>query len=305
MLRRARARVRPQDVGLPAGARRRVPGLRREEVAQLAQLSVDYVVRLEQGRGPRPSAAVLAAVARALRLDVDERDQLFHLAGTPPPAAGRVVSDVRPSVLRLLDRLGDLPVVVLDAIGTMIAWNDLASALLGDFSTMPPGQRNLCWQRFLGPPGRVAADDEEREQTDAQTVAGLRAAAARYPEDPDVRRLVRELRTRSPRFEALWAEGRSAQWRSHRKTVAHPELGLLTLDCDTLHVPDCDQALIVYSTAPDTSEAEALRLLRVVGTQQLTPRLIVGSDVGHGPPTASRRSRPATTSAATSLRRRS
>jgi len=271
VLRSARARVQPEDVGLPAGVRRRVPGLRREEAAQLAGVSVDYVVRLEQGRGPRPSAAVLAAVARALRLGKDERGQLFHLAGTPPPTAGRVVSDVRPSVLRLLDRLGDVPVVVLDAIGTVVAWNALACALLGDFSALPPGQRNLCWQRFLGPPGRVAAHGPEQELADAQTVAGLRAAAARYPDDPGVRRLVRELRTRSPRFEALWVEGRSAQWRSHRKTVEHPQLGPLSLDCDTLHVPDCDQALIVYSAAPGTPEAETLALLRVVGTQQLTP----------------------------------
>ena len=143
-----RARLTPTDVGLPAGTRRRTPGLRREEVAQLAGMSVDYLTRLEQGRGPRPSASILTALARALRISVAERDHLFHLAGSAPPRPGRISDAVRPSLLRLMDRFTDLPAMLLNARADILAWNPLAAALLGDFSALPPAQRNLVWQRF-------------------------------------------------------------------------------------------------------------------------------------------------------------
>jgi transcriptional regulator with XRE-family HTH domain len=278
-LRSYRARLTPADVGLPAGTRRRVPGLRREEVAQLAGISVDYLVRLEQGRGPVPSELVLTALARALRLTDDERDHLFHLTGVAPPRRGHIVSTPRASTLRLLERLSDLPAVLIDAKGDVLAWNALAAALLGDFSAWPPGQRNLVWQRFLGGGGRVAhGSPEEEERTARESVASLRLAAARYPDDPGLRRLVDELRAKSPRFAELWEEGPVAERRSGRKSVRHPQLGLLELDCDALHVPDVDQRLIVYSAAPNTREAEALALLRVVGLQEVGGQ--VDEDVG-------------------------
>ncbi|MCP2318062.1 Helix-turn-helix domain-containing protein [Nocardia amikacinitolerans] len=129
---------------------RQVPGLRREEVAQLAGLSVDYIVRLEQGRGPKPSDQVLGALSRALRLSEPDRDLIFRLAGSEPPQAGRIPMLIRPSVLRLLDRMADLPALVLSAKSDVLAWNSLAAALFGDFSTRPPAQRNIMWQRFLG-----------------------------------------------------------------------------------------------------------------------------------------------------------
>jgi transcriptional regulator with XRE-family HTH domain len=132
-LRQARARVAPSDVGLPAGQRRRVEGLRREEVAQLASVSVDHLTRLEQGRGSGVSEGVLISLARTLQLTDDERTHLFHLAGVSPPQAGRIDGVVRASTMRILERLGDLPVLVLDAKGDVLAWNDLAAALLGDF----------------------------------------------------------------------------------------------------------------------------------------------------------------------------
>ena len=275
VLRRARTALSPQDVGLPAGSRRRVPGLRREEVAQLAGVSVDYVVRLEQGRGPHPSPQVLTALARALRLDDDARTELFHLAGNAPPLPGRVDEHVRPSVQRLLDRLDDLPTMVLSARGDILAWNRLASALLGDLSAVPRQERNIIWQRFLGTPdparSQVAMGDDEREATAAQSVATLRAAAARYPRDPSVQELVGELRRRSPRFDELWRTGgTSTFWPSQRKSIDHPSLGRLTLDCDALHVPDSDQTVVVYSAEPGTPDADLLALLRVLGTQQMT-----------------------------------
>ncbi|WP_040743238.1 helix-turn-helix transcriptional regulator [Nocardia tenerifensis] len=271
LLRQARTRIQPRDVGLPAGARRQVPGLRREEVAQLAGVSVDYVVRLEQGRGPRPSTAVLAALSRALRLNDDDRDLLFQLAGAAPPQAGRIAQVVRPSVLRLLDRMADLPALVMSAKGDVLAWNSMATALLGDFSALPPAHRNIIRECFLGAePGRVRLRPEEFRMVAAYGVGTLRSAKARYPADPDLDRLIAELRSRSGEFEQLWHERPSAQWRSATKTIAHPELGPMLLDCDTLLVPDADQTVVVYSAAPGTPAASALELLRITGSQQFT-----------------------------------
>jgi hypothetical protein len=185
------------------------------------------------------------------------------------------VSTPRASTLRLLDRITDLPAVLLDAKGDVLAWNALATVLLGDFSAWPAGRRNIVWQRFLGDGGRVSHDPDEDERTAVETVASLRLAAARYPDDPGLRRLVDELRAGSPRFARLWDEGRVAERRTSTKTVDHPQLGSLALDCDALHIPDVDQRLIVYSAAPapapapGTAEAEALALLRVVGLQHL------------------------------------
>jgi len=276
-VRRARERVRPEEVGLPAGPRgnRRVPGLRREELALLAGISVDYVVRLEQGRGPRPSAQVLGALARALRLDVAGRDELFHLAGGAPPAPGTIELHVRPSVLRLIDRFVDLPTMVVSAKGDVLAWNTMSSALLGDWSTIPAQRRNINVLRFLPDPARdgvrhpVGATDQERAATAAQAVSALRSTAARYPRDPGLAAMLADLIAGSAVFRQLWDSEPAGGWRSSRKTVEHPSLGPLTLDCDTLHVPDVDQSVVVYSAPPGTHEAESLALLRVLGTQEL------------------------------------
>jgi transcriptional regulator with XRE-family HTH domain len=275
VIRRARERLTPDQVGLPAGLHRRVAGLRREELALLAGISVDYVVRLEQGRSTRPSGQVLTALARALRLSRDERDELFHLAGTPPPAPGTIDLHVRPSVLRLIDRFADLPTIVLSAKGDVLAWNAMASALHGDWSALPPERRNINRLRFLPAPADpersvVAQSPEERASTAAHAVMGLRAAAARYPKDAELLRLVADLRAGSEEFARRWDDGGVSGWRSHRKTITHPQLGSLTLDCDTLHVPDADQLVVVYSAAAGTPEHDQLALLRVLGTQDLT-----------------------------------
>jgi len=266
----ARSRLSPTDVGMPAGLHRRVAGLRREEVAMLAGISVDYLVRLEQGRGPTPSEQVLAALARALRLNDDERDHIFHLAGSSAPRPGFINSIVRSSTQRVLDRMTDLPALVLDAKGDILAWNALAAALLGDFSAWPVGQRNVIWQKFLGTgPRRIALDPDEDERTAIESVSSLRGVAARYPDDPGVRRLLAELLAGSPRFVEMWTEGRVGERRSSRKTVHHPTVGAITFDCDALHIPESDQQLIVYSTPPDTPEAQALALLRTIGLQDM------------------------------------
>jgi transcriptional regulator with XRE-family HTH domain len=276
VVRRARERLTPEQVGLPAGRHRRVTGLRREELALLAGISVDYVVRLEQGRSSRPSEQVLTALARALRLGPDERDELFNLAGVAPPAPGTIDLHVRPSVLRLIDRLADLPTIVLSAKGDVLAWNAMASALHGDWSALRPERRNINRLHFLPDPtdpprSGVAQSPAERESMGAHAVMGLRSAAARYPRDPELLGLVTDLRAGSEEFAQLWDQRGVSAWRGLRKTIEHPELGPITLDCDTLHVPDGDQMVLVYSAAAGDPANEQLALLRVVGTQDFTP----------------------------------
>lgn len=265
-LRSWRERLKPADVGLPEGVRRRTPGLRREEVALLAGVSVDYVNRLEQGRGPRPSPAIVGALARALRVTDVEREHLYRLAGATPPGPGRICTAVRPSVQRLMDRFTDLPALLLDAKTDVLAWNAMAAALLGDLSGRMPAQRNIARASFALPrhPG-----DAERERLDRAVVCDLRRAAARYPDDPDLRTLVTDLRATSPTFARLWDLRELDERHGDRKTIVHPEVGPLELDCDTLVVHADDQVLIVYSAAPGTHEAQALDLLRVVGLQRM------------------------------------
>lgn len=271
-LRMWRERITPAEVGLPAGLRRRTPGLRREEVAQLAGLSVDYLTRLEQRRGPHPSESVLGGLARALRLSDTEREHLFRLAGATPPLPGQIRGTVRPSVLRLLDRFTDLPALVVDAKMDVLAWNSMAAALLGDFSALPRAERNIAWQAFLGSDRRVGLDAADRDRMDGHVVASLRRAGARYPDDPGLQRLVATLRARSSRFVGHWERHEVEGRPDEHKAVRHPELGTLVLDCDRLHVDEDDQTLIVYSAEPGTRSAEALELLRVVGLQQLAPQ---------------------------------
>jgi transcriptional regulator with XRE-family HTH domain len=276
-LRSWRERLRPSDVGLPAGARRRTPGLRREEVAALAGVSVDYLTRLEQARGPHPSAAVLSALARALRLGDAERDHLFRLAGGAPPPPGRIRSTVRPGVLRLMDRFTDLPALLIDAKLEVLAWNPMAAALLGDLSAIPPAARNMARQAFgdagekagAGRPGD-GRDEHERERLARALVADLRRAAGRYPDDPDLRRLLDDLRATSADFARLWALRQLDERHDDVKRIRHPELGVLELECTVLEVSGDDQRLLVYSAPPGSREADALALLRVVGLQRMS-----------------------------------
>src|SRR3954451_21864230 len=169
-----RDRVTPADAGLPAGTARRVPGLRREELAQLAGVSLDYLARLEQGRASNPSASVLASLARALRLSDDERAHLFRLAGHAEPSAGTINRHIPPGVQRLLDRLTDVPVMVLDPSWQVLAANQLASALIGDFSGASGRERNLAWRHFTGAPSRLVRAQSEEAGAEADTVADLR-----------------------------------------------------------------------------------------------------------------------------------
>jgi transcriptional regulator with XRE-family HTH domain len=271
-LRSWRDRLSPAEAGLGGGGARRAPGLRREEVAHLAGLSVDYLARLEQGRASNPSPSVLAPLARALRLTDDERDHLFRVAGHAPPGAGRMDRHLTPGVQRVLDRLDDVPVVVLDAAWTVVAMNRLGVALLGDHAERPERERNLAWRAFMAPEtSRFRRDDEEAARMAAEVVADLHDAVGRYPDDESLRTLVGDLRAQSPEFAALWERRPVRPRAADRKTVRHPEVGELTLDCDVLHARGSDLRLVVYTAAPGTPDADALALLGAIGTQSFGP----------------------------------
>ncbi|QXJ20860.1 helix-turn-helix domain-containing protein [Actinomadura graeca] len=271
-LRSRRHRIQPTDVGLEAGTRRRTPGLRREEVARLAGMSVDYYIRLEQGRGPRPSKQILGALARALRLTDDERAHLYHLAGETPETPPGPSQDVPQGILHLLDRLDDIPAYVLDARQGILAWNALAAALMTDFSAMRPQDRNVVRWLFAGPAPELYGVDEYVTGMAHDFVADLRAAAGRYPGDPGIAALVSETAARSALFARLWDEGAVGVKRGNRKRMTHPVVGPLELHCDVLYVPERDQRVVLYTAVPGTPSHEALKLLRVVGTQDLSPR---------------------------------
>jgi transcriptional regulator with XRE-family HTH domain len=266
-LRTWRDRLSPAEVGLPAGSGRRAPGLRREEVAQLAGLSVDYLARLEQGRARSPSASVLAPLARALRLTDDERAHLFRIAGHAQPATERMPHHLTPGVQRVLDRLADVPVTVVDASWQQIAANPLAAALFGDLSDAPPRERNILWRHFTGLPSRIVRTPAEDDVMEAEAVADLHDAVGRYPADERLRALVDDLREVSPRFAELWEQRPVRRHIASRKTLVHPEVGEVTLDCDVLNVRGSDLRLIVYTAAPGSPDAQALALLGAVGLQ--------------------------------------
>jgi len=268
-LRSWRGRVSPAEVGLPAGGRRRVAGLRREEVAQLAGVSMDYLTRLEQGRAANPSAAVLGSLARALRLSDDERAHLFRLAGQPLPGPGAIDTHIPASVQRLMDRLADVPVLVVTVAGEILAANPLASALQGDLAGLSRRERTLAWRHFGGAGrSRILQSSDERAEAEEIAVADLQDALARYPDDSHLNAMIADLHAMSPRFRDLWSEHRVRRAHARRKTFDHPELGELSFDCDALAIQGTPLQLIVYTATPGSPADRALPLLGAIGTQQ-------------------------------------
>ncbi|MCU1684104.1 MAG: transcriptional regulator [Amycolatopsis sp.] len=264
-LRSRRTRLTPSDVGLPVGVRRRTPGLRREEVAELAAISVDYYTRLEQARGPHPSRQVLGGIQRALRLSDDEREHLFRLAGEPPgppaPSAGPP-GDVRPGIRHLLDRLDDAAAFVLDAKYEVIAWNQLACALMGDFAALAARDRNLVRRHFLNPAAESRFSAAQQREFGLLTAGHLRSATARYPQDPGLTSLIDELLRGSDEFAEIWATHHVDVERSRTKILVHPVVGVLEVDCEVLLVPERDQQVIIYTAAPGTPSSEGFQRLR-------------------------------------------
>ncbi|MFA1540190.1 helix-turn-helix transcriptional regulator [Actinomadura monticuli] len=266
-LRRSRERLRPQDVGLAAGPRRRTPGLRREEVSQLAGMSADYYMRLEQARSPQPSAQLLGALARALRLTADERDHLFLLGGHRPPAGPFAGEHVRPGLLHLLDRLAETPAQIIGDLGDLLAQNAMAETLFGCVCTVAEGDRNIVWRWFTDPFVRAAYPPEEHDDYSRLHVADLRAAVARRGSDEPARTLVRRLRAASEEFGRLWDRHEVAVRRTSRMRVVHPEVGPIEFDAEVLLTPAEDQRLVVFTPPPGTATLDALALLRVIGPE--------------------------------------
>lgn len=265
-LRACRARVTAEELGLPAVGRRRVPGLRREELASLAGVSVDYIVRLEQGRVRSASPSVLLSLAGALRLRPDETEYLLRLADDDAAVTGRAArtapkgQQVSSATRVLLDGLVNVPALLLGRRMDVLAWNRLGAALFTDFGELPPRQRNHIWLTFLDPGIRgLYADWTKVAQ---ECVAYLRMDAARYPDDPDLARLVGELSLKDQDFGTWWSDHRVRAQRQGRKRFSHRVAGELELDFQVLDVRGgTDQSLLVYTAEPGSQSAEALAFL--------------------------------------------
>jgi transcriptional regulator with XRE-family HTH domain len=268
-LKARRAQLSPQDVGLPeAGTRRKVAGLRREEVAQLAAISVDYLTRLEQGR-VRASASVLVTLSRALRLDDDQQAYVYELAGKTPLPRRRPAQQARPAMRRLLGQLTETPAVVLGRRLDILAWNAGATALFTDFARLPARRRNYVRLLFTDPVMRALHADWEH---DARTVvASLRMEAAEDPDDPELAVLVGELSVQDADFRTWWATHQVAGGGYGTKHYRHPLVGDLTLDCDTWDSPDgSGQRLMIVSAEPGTPSHDRLRILTSWNAEPLT-----------------------------------
>ncbi|WP_028067452.1 helix-turn-helix transcriptional regulator [Solirubrobacter soli] len=266
-LRRRREALRPEDVGLSQGRRRRTAGLRREEVALLAHMSTDFYARLEQQRGSRPSEQTVGALARALRLTQDERDHLFQLAGHAAPPRGFRSDHVTPALLRLLDRL-DTPAQVVSDLGVVLVQNPLAEALLGSQTEFTGLARSVFYRWFVDPHERDRFPEEDYGLHSRSYAAALRVAHGR---DPDAAQpLVHALLEASPEFAALWERHEVAQRTDTHKRVQHPQVGLIELDCQILTAENQTERLVVFTAAPGSEDAKRLEMLSVIGTQFAT-----------------------------------
>jgi transcriptional regulator with XRE-family HTH domain len=250
-LRRRRASITPQDVGLPNGGRRRTPGLRREEVALLAGVGTTWYTWLEQGRDVRASLDVLEALSRALRLTPAERTHLILLGrGEEAPACKPPAERVSPTLRRLVESLGPNPAFVLGRRWDYLSWNRAASALLGDFGSVPRAARNHLWLTFMDPSRRQLFADWDRSASLA--VAKFRADSARHLGDPSFEELIHALRQSSPEFCKAWKRHEVAQSGEGRKELRHPALGMLVFEHAVFNPLDApEQRLILYSPVPD------------------------------------------------------
>jgi len=269
-LRRSRERIDPASVGLAPRDRMRTPGLRREDVAQIAGISVDYYARLEQRRGARPSEQVISALARALRLTQDECDYLHRLAGYATRARGTTIRPVRPGLLLVLDRLVDVPAQVISDSHQVLARNAMAEALFGA-PALPGRAGNAIWLLFAETGSRPLPKDE-LPRLMASAVADLRATHARRPADAEVNALIRDLLEVSATFRELWERHDVAVRHSSAKTFLHPQVGPVELECEVLLSASGsgEQSLVLYTARPGTDAAGKLELLRVLGRETFT-----------------------------------
>jgi transcriptional regulator with XRE-family HTH domain len=265
-LRTRRARLKPQDVGLPDfGRHRRVPGLRREELAQLAGVSVAYYTRLEQGDGRNVSTEVLDAIARALRLSDAEHAHLTNLAKPKNKRPGARRQQVRGTLRTLLDAMDGVPAIVVGRRSDILAWNRLAAAVFGDWAELPAQERNWARLVFLRPEYRDLILDWKQKAID--TVSQLHMDAGTHPNDPLLSALVGELSVKSEEFRRLWATHDVKEKCHGIQRLRHPLVGELDLRLETFHLADDhEQSLVTYHAEPGSPSAEGLRLLASWGT---------------------------------------
>ena len=272
-LRRTRGRLHPADVGLPEGPRRRTPGLRREEVAQLSGMSVDYYMRLEQARSPQPSTQMLSALARALRLTDDGRDHLYLLAGHRPPAGPVAGEEIRPALRFLLEQMRDTPLQITSDLGDLLAQNAAAEALFGCACSLEGPERNLVWAWFTRTRTREAHPADQWDAASRCHVGDLRAAVARRGGDAASTALVKRLLAHSEEFAELWEQHEVRVRRGAVLRLRHPETGTIELAAETLLTPAEDQRVLIFTPLPGSADAQALTRLRALGEEhaELTP----------------------------------
>ncbi|MEU8677580.1 helix-turn-helix transcriptional regulator [Streptomyces sp. NPDC048560] len=268
-LRTRREALQPEDVGLTRGLRRRSRGLRREEVALLAGMSTDYYARIEQQRGPTPSEPILAAIARALRLTHDERDHLFRIAGHRlPPGPVPLTDHVSPGMMRILDRLADTPAQVLTALDETLVQTRPAVALVGNDIGHTGLSRSLIYRWFTDPYARRVYPRADHPLHSRAFTSDLRAAYARQGPESRAGEITDALLAGSEEFAALWNKHEIGVRRPDAKRFAHPDLGILELQCQALLDPGQDQILLVYTATPGTDSYDKLQLLSVLGDRQ-------------------------------------
>jgi transcriptional regulator with XRE-family HTH domain len=260
LLRRWRERVTPADVGLPTGTRRRVRGLRRQEVAQLSGVSADYIVELEQGRATSPSTQVLAALARALRLSNFERNHLLRLAGYGPPADHAPTPSA--AARRLVDQLDSTPAAIYDPCWNPLTWNPMWAAVNGDPLSRPARARNMMWSFMAGLPSRVKRSPDQALHIQEVLVGDLRARMGQHARDARLTKYVADLSSTSDHFRNIWASEHIAAYRHEEKVIHHPDAGILTLDCDVLTADNNELRLVVYTARRHSETTDRLQQLQ-------------------------------------------
>lgn len=270
-LRTRREALQPADVGLPTRSRRRTAGLRREDVAELSGMSADYYARLERGSGPQPSEQMTAALARGLRLSLDERDHLFLLAGHKAPRRDLRTQHVSPGLMRVLDRLGDTPAQIMGALGETLAQTGPAVALFGDETTYTGPARSAVYRWFTDPRARRLYPAEDHPHHSRVHVAQLRAVVTRHGPRSPAARLAHLLTGLSDEFAELWNGHQVGLRYTDLKRFIHPEVGRIDLYCQVLLDPDQTHTLLIFTAAPGSDSHDKLALLTVLGVQTLTP----------------------------------
>lgn len=268
-LRRRREALQPEDVGLGRGRRRRTEGLRREEVAALCDMSVDYYSRLEQRRSPQPSEQMLRAIARGLRLTLDERDHLFRLAGHHAPERTRTGDHVSPGLMRVLDRLPDTPAQVMTELGETLVQTPAARILFGDETRHEGLRRSVVYRWFTDPAAREVYPAEDHAGLSRSFTADARAVNAKHGPRSRAAVLVDALLHESPEFARLWQAHEVGASHPREKRLQHPEVGVMELQCQVLLDPDQGLSLLVLTATPGSESHDKLQLLAVLGAQHV------------------------------------